>query len=730
MNLRPIGAESVLRSASQQPNANLSGAAAQDKFVRTASPQVPPTPRITRPPVWMAPQAPAQPPAVPAPAANAPAASQPAAAPRVYDTTFLDPNTRPQDDFFQYSVGGYLANHPIPDDKATWGVDAVMNQQTQDNLRSILDDLATQQTTPGTNEQKLSDFYQSGMNTAARDAARLAPLQSTLDAIDAISDPPSLQNQIATMQASGIDSLFSFYATPDVKNPQQVIGEAAQGGIGMPDRDYYTLDDDAHKSVRDAYTQHVTNMFTLMGYSAAEAQQATADVMNIESRLANASETAAQLRDPLAHYHITDRAGLSQLTPGWDWPSYFNTLGLGDTQSINVATPGFFTQLSDTLTNVPLPAWKNYLKWQALHQAAPYLSSDIVQEDFNFESGTLRGIQTAPDRWKTVVGQTDQFLGEALGQKYVEKYFSPEAKARTIEMIENVKDAVRDKINNGWMSDATKQEALAKVDSLLLKVGYPDHWKDYSALNIDNGVYGDNVLRAKAFDRQKMLSTIGQAVDRSVWQMTPPTVNAYYDPTKNEICIPAGILQPPYFDPAADDAVNYGAIGAAIGHEISHGFDDQGSKYDASGRLNNWWTPEDRKNFDGRTAALAKQFDTYQPLPGLHINGRLTLGENIADLAGLVMAHKAYRLSLAGSAAPLLNGFSGDQRFYIAYGQSWRELWTAGLTRQIVLSNPHSPSAFRVNGAVRNDDGWYQAFPQVTPGDTYYLAPDQRVRLW
>ncbi len=322
-------------------------------------------------------------------------------------------------------------------------------------------------------------------------------------------------------------------------------------------------------------------------------------------------------------------------------------------------------------------------------------------------------------------------MGEALGKLYVAQYFPPEAKAKIRQLVDNLLKAYAADISTlSWMSPATRAKALEKIQHFTVKVGYPDKWRDYSDLTIRPGELVQDVVSAEVFEWNRELRRIDAPVDRSEWGMSPPTINAYYNPPMNEIVFPAGILQPPYFDPAADDAVNYGAIGAAIGHEISHGFDDQGSKYDASGRLNNWWTPEDRKNFDGRTAALAKQFDTYQPLPGLHINGRLTLGENIADLAGLVMAHKAYRLSLAGSAAPLLNGFSGDQRFYIAYGQSWRELWTAGLTRQIVLSNPHSPSAFRVNGAVRNDDGWYQAFPQVTPGDTYYLAPDQRVRLW
>jgi putative endopeptidase len=391
------------------------------------------------------------------------------------------------------------------------------------------------------------------------------------------------------------------------------------------------------------------------------------------------------------------------------------------------AFPGLATLFAAT----PVAVWRDYLTVRYLHARASYLPRRVDQRDFAFYGVVLGGQKQQLPRDLRGINLIDGLMGEALGKLYVAQYFPPEAKAKIHQLVDNLLRAYAVDISTlSWMSPATRAKALEKIHHFTVKVGYPDKWRDYSALTIRPRALVQDVVNAEVFEWDRELRRIDEPVDRSEWGMSPPTVNAYYNPNMNEIVFPAGILQPPYFDPAADDAVNYGAIGAAIGHEISHGFDDQGSKYDASGRLDNWWAPEDRKRFDGRTAALAKQFDSYQPLPGLHINGRLTLGENMADLAGLVMAYKAYHLSLGASAAPVLNGFSGDQRFYIAYGQSWRELWTPGLTRQVVLSNPHSPSAFRVNGVVRNDDGWYQAFPGIKPGDIYYLPPDERVRLW
>jgi len=501
----------------------------------------------------------------------------------------------------------------------------------------------------------------------------------------------------------------------------------------MPDRDYYLLQDKDSEAARKAYQRYISDMLGFAGVH--DPARATA-VYALEEQIAHVHWPAAERREADKTYNPMSISELERFAPQFPWSAYLTAAGITARSArgervVIVREKSAFPGLATLFAATPVPVWRDYLTVRYLHARANYLPRRVDERDFAFYGVVLGGQKQQLPRDLRGISLVDGLMGEALGKLYVAQYFPPEAKAKIRQLVDNLLKAYAADISTlSWMSPATRDKALDKIRHFTVKVGYPDKWRDYSALTIQPGELVHDVVDAEVFEWNRELRRIDAPVDRSEWGMSPPTINAYYNPTMNEIVFPAGILQPPYFDPAADDAVNYGSIGAAIGHEISHGFDDQGSKYDASGRLNNWWTPEDRKNFDGRTAALAKQFDSYQPLPGLHINGRLTLGENIADFAGLIMAHKAYRLSLGSSSAPVLNGFSGDQRFYIAYGQSWREVWTDGMTRQVVLSNPHSPSAYRVNGAVRNDDGWYQAFPQIKPGDAYYLPADQRVRLW
>ncbi len=506
-----------------------------------------------------------------------------------------------------------------------------------------------------------------------------------------------------------------------------------QSGLGMPDRDYYLSPDKDVAATREAYKKYLADMLGIAGITDPERAAA---VFALESRMAQAHWSAAERRDADKTYNPMTVGQLAQLAPQFPWSAYLSAKGIplraprGERQ-VDVGEKSAFPKLAAVFAATPVAVWRDYLTVRFLHKHAPYLPRQVDSTDFAFYGTVLSGQKQPLPRELRAIRMLDQEMGEALGKLYCAAYFPPEAKARSRTLVANLMKAYENDIQSlSWMTPATRQKALEKVHSFQLKIGYPDTWRDYSALTIRANELVADIHGAEAFDWNRQLARLDAPVDRGEWWMTPPTNNAYYDPSLNEIAFPAGVLQPPYFDPNADDAANYGAIGATIGHEMSHAFDDQGSKYDAAGRLRNWWTAEDRRNFDERTRQLALQYDRYEALPGLHVNGKLTLGENIADLAGLVIANKAYHLALGGKPAPVLSGFSGDQRFYIAYGQSWREIWSDGLARRIALSDEHSPSAFRVNGVVRNDAGWYAAFAQVRPGDALYLAPAERVTLW
>jgi putative endopeptidase len=648
---------------------------------------------------------------------------------------YLDPAVSPGTDFFRYTNGRWLSSAVIPADRSVAGVNLELDQGNEAKLRAIVGSLAVKPDPELTaEERKLRELYNAFEDTRTIDAVGVSPLKDTLARIAALATAADVA---AFMGAPGSfereRALFSRDIEPDEKNPDAYVLHLKHAGLGLPDRDYYLRDDKELAATREAYKKYLADMLAFAGVT--DPGRAAA-VYALEARIAAAHWPAEERREEDKIYNPMTITELERFAPQFPWSAYLSAAGVtrqaprGE-RIVIVGEKSAFPKLAEIFASTPVAVWRDFLTVRDLHAYAPYLARPLDDTDFAFYGTVISGKQQQLPRDLRGIHLLDEQMGEALGKLYCARYFPPEAKARSRELVANLLKAYEIDIRSlSWMTPATRQKALEKLGAFTTKIGYPDQWRDYSALVIIPGDLVGNVRNAEVFEWNRKLARIDRPVDRGEWEMTPPTNNAYYNPTLNEIVFPAGILQPPYFDPHADDAVNYGAIGATIGHEISHGFDDQGSKYDAQGRLNNWWTDQDRKDFDARTARLAKQYDQYEPLPGLHVNGKLTLGENIADLAGLVIARKAYHIALGEKPAPVLNGFTGDQRFYIAYGQSWREVWSEGLTRRIVLSNPHSPSAYRVNGVVRNDADWYAAFPQVRAGDAYYLAPAERVTLW
>jgi putative endopeptidase len=647
--------------------------------------------------------------------------------------TYMDPSVSPGTDFFRYTNGAWLKTAVIPPDRAVAGVNLELDKGNEARLRSIVADLAARPDAQlSAEERKLRDLYNAFEDTRAIEAVSLGSVAGDLARIAALATPADVAAFMGS-PATQVGGPFEIDIDVDEKNPDAYAVLLSQSGLGMPDRDYYLLKDKDSVATRDAYKKYVSDMLEVAGIHDAARSAA---VYALEERIAHVHWPAADRREADKVYNPMTVTSLTGFAPQFPWDAFFAAAGVTGTsprgeRSVVVREKSAFPKLATVFAATPVAVWRDYLTVRYLHSRAHYLPQRVDDIDFAFYGTVISGEKQQLPRDLRGIHLLDSQMGEALGKLYVARYFSPEAKAKIQQLVANLLKAYEADIETlTWMTPATRAKALEKIRRFTVKVGYPDKWRDYSALAIVPGQLIADVSNAQVFEWNRELKRIDDPVDRGEWGMTPPTNNAYNNPPLNEIVFPAGILQPPYFDPNADDAVNYGEIGATIGHEISHGFDDQGSKYDASGRLNDWWTVADRKAFDARTTALAKQYDQYQPLPGLHVNGRLTLGENIADLAGLVIAHKAYHIALGGKPAPVLDGFTGDQRFYIAYAQSWREVWTDGLTRRVVLSNPHSPSAFRVNGVVRNTAGWYEAFPQIKPGDAFYLPPGERVSLW
>ncbi|MGH9682358.1 MAG: M13 family metallopeptidase [Candidatus Acidiferrales bacterium] len=641
-----------------------------------------------------------------------------------FDLANLDRSVTPCDNFFQFADGGWIKSHPIPPAYPRWGSFNQLKDRNEDVLHKILDEAAAdKKAKPGSNWQKIGDFYGSCMDEPAIDAAGTKPLQAEFDRIAAIHDRPSLQAEIARLQQEGADAVFGFGSQQDFKDSTQVIAAVGQGGLGLPDRDYYTRDDAKSKQLRDEYVQHVTNMFKLLGDSGDTAAAEAKTVMEIETSLANASMTRVDRRNPDNVYHKMTLAQLRDLTPHLDWKEYFAETGSPRVDSMNVAQPDFFKEVDSALANVPLSSWKTYLRWQLIHSAAPRLPAKFVEENFNFYGRTLTGVKEMLPRWRRCVQATDQQLGEALGQYYVQRAFPPEAKVKATQMVKNLVAALRTDISTlDWMSPATRQKAIEKLAAIDLKIGYPDKWRDYSPFHVTRGPYVENATHGDEFAFAYDVAKIGKPVDRTQWGMTPPTVNAYYNPLMNEIVFPAGILQPPFYDPNRDEAMNYGGMGAVIGHEMTHGFDDQGAKFDAQGNLKNWWTPDDLKNFKERGDCIAHQFDEFEAEPGLHENGKLVEGESIADLGGLTIAYKAFQKLIEGRPAPApIDGFTEDQRFFLAWAQIWEGSSRPELVRLLVNTDPHPLDHFRSNGPLSNMPEFRKAFacsatsPMVRP---------------
>jgi putative endopeptidase len=642
------------------------------------------------------------------------------------DRAKLDPSADRCKDFYQWADGGWLAANPIPPDRSSWGAGSELSQSNLLKLKGIAEEAAADTATPSSSiEGKVGAFFRTGMDEKRVDADGLAPLAAELARIDAIRDADGLAAELARLHRIGVSAGFGFFVLQDFKNSSVNQGWLYQAGLGLPDREYYVSDDPKQKEIRAGYTPHMKAVLALGGEPADAAGEDAAKVLAFETRLAKASMTPVEQRDPNAIYHPMNVAGLTRLAPAFPWKTYFSGIGLAEPGVVNVGQPDFLKEVSRMTTEVPLPEWKTYLRWQLLHAEADRLSSPFVDENFRFFGKVVTGATELRPRWKRIVQSADQEIGEALGELYVEKYFPPEAKRRARAMVDNLVAALRDRLTKiEWVGPETRKAALAKLDAIAIKVGYPDRWRNYSKLSLDAGTYAGNVLQAEAFEFDRNLAKIGRPVDRSEWGITTPTVDAYYNPTFNEIVFPAGILQPPFFDPDADDASNYGAIGGVIGHELTHGFDDQGHQFDAKGNLKPWWTPEDEKRYAERAAVVERQFSGYVPIENLHINGKLTLGENIADLGGIKIAYLAFHKALAAHPAPAeTDGFTPDQRFFVAYAQGWRRNQRPENVRLMIATDPHSPPRFRVIGPVSNMPEFAKAFGCAAP-------PSSRAEIW
>ena len=642
------------------------------------------------------------------------------------DVTSMDRSVDPCVDFFAYSCGGWIKNNPIPADQSSWDTYSKMQDENLTQLRGILDAASAPDPNRNAVTQKIGDYYASCMDEKTIDAKGAQPLNAGLERIAKISSKADLADVAAAMIDDNV--LFRFDSIQDYRDASQVIADADQGGLGLPDRDYYTKDDVKSQELRKTYLVHVQKMFELLGdkpdAAAAEAQT----VMRIETALAKGSMTRVERRDPKALDHKMASSDLEKISPEFHWQVYFARVGMPSLSSLNVASPGFFKGLNEELKKESLADWTVYLRWHLVHADAPHLSAPFLNENFAFFGKTLRGQQELKPRWKRCTENVDDYLGEALGQAYVEKYFSPDAKQQALKMVKEIETAMQQDIDGlPWMSAATKQQALIKLHGMANKIGYPDKWRDYSKLEIVRGDELGNVERARKFEFDRQLAKIGKPVDRGEWDMTPPTVNAYYNPQMNDINFPAGVLQPPAFDPTSDAAPNYGDTGGTIGHELTHGFDDEGRQFDAQGNLRDWWTDIDAKEFQKRADCISNQYSTYTIIDDIKINGKLTLGEDVADLGGLLLAYMAWKADTSGQKLDSIDDLTPDQRFFVGYGQSWCGQTRDETKRLRATVDPHSPEKYRTNGVVSNMPEFQEAF-HCKAGSPMVNA--NRCRVW
>jgi putative endopeptidase len=640
----------------------------------------------------------------------------------------MDKTVKPGDNFFAYVNGSWIKRTEIPADKASYGAGYIMYEQAQENVKKIIENAANGNPKPGSDEQKIGDFYDAYLDMKARDSIGLAPLKDGFKNIDKIASATDLASYFADANKIGVAVPFSVGVISDFKDPKKYMLFTWQGGLGLPDREYYLLENAKSDTIRQKYLAHIENMLKLSGMP--DAATKAREIMTLEKLIASKQMKKEDTRNIPALYNKYAFSNLKTLMPDFDWNALLSRAGVKNQDTLVVTQVQYTKDLNSILKNTPLSTWKTYLKWSLINGSATSLTSDLDKEHFNFYSKTLYGIKEAQPLWRRAVESVNGSLGEVVGKVYVEKHFPPAAKQRMLKMVNNLLKAYESSIKDlDWMSAETKKQALDKISKFTPKIGYPDQWRDYSALKVvRKDLYG-NQLRSSEFEYQRNLVKLGKPVDRTEWGMTPQTVNAYYNPFLNEIVFPAAILQPPYFDMNAEDAINYGGIGAVIGHEIGHGFDDQGSTFDGDGVMRNWWTEKDKEEYKKRTSALVAQYNQFKVFQDLQVNGVFTLGENIGDLGGLSIALKAYKTSLAGKYAPVIDGFTGEQRVFIGWAQGWLDKSREQALRNQVATDPHSPSQFRVNGVVRNIPEFYAAF-NVKPGDSLYLAPDKRVRIW
>ena len=651
-------------------------------------------------------------------------------------TKFIDPanmdlSVKPGDDFYTYANGTWLKNNPVPAKETRWGSFNQLRDFNINAVKLILEKaVGDKKAAPGSVTKRVADFYTAGMDSATIEKRGAAPIAKTLQQINNIKTVGELPKMMADLRVNGAASpLYGFSVGQDRKNVEVMMPQLSQGGTTLPDRDYYLKQDGRNAEIQTAYKKYIATLFELSGINKTDADKNSETVFALEKQLAAAQMSRVEMRDPYKTYNKFLVNDLTKSTPGLNWSQILTDLKIKKEDSILVNNPAFFKDVAGMLKTVPLQNWKTYLQWNVLKAAAPYLSSPFVEANFAYNQ-VLSGQRIQTPRWQRISSLTDNSIGELLGQLYVKEYFKPEAKARMAELVANLRKAFANRIKNlDWMGDATKVKALQKLAAFRPKIGYPDKWKKYEGLAINKNTYFENVQNVGKWNYNFMINQLGKPVDRERFGMTPPTVNAYYSATLNEIVFPAGILQFPFFDAKADDALNYGGIGAVIGHEMSHGFDDNGSKYDADGTLRNWWTTEDQTKFEAKTKTLVKQFDDYTVLDTIHVNGKLTLGENIGDLGGLNVAYEAFKMTPQGKAEKLIDGFTPDQRFFLAWAQVWRGNVLPQSAAQSIITDTHSPGPYRTIGTPVNMDAWYKAF-NVTEGDKLYKKPEERIRIW
>lgn len=663
--------------------------------------------------------------------ANAQHDSKPVKKPVFIDKSSMDLTKNPGDDFYNYASGTWIKNNPVPAKETRWGSFNLLRDFNINAVKTILAESANnKKAVVGSVEKRVGDFYMAGMDSLTIEKLGYSPIKPDFEKLNQISDLNGIINHAASMRTYGSGSpFFGFSVGQDRKYVKNIVPQLSQGGTTLPDRDYYLKSDARSLIIQKSYKNYITSLFSLSGSSPAEAEKAAETIFNIEKTLASAQMSRVEMRDPYKTYNKFSVTDFSKTTSNLNWQSLMPLMKVSGQDTVLVNSPKFFTALNGLLSTTPVNDLKTYLKWNILKTSAPYLSSEFVNASFAFNQ-ILTGQKVQTPRWQRMSSLTDGTVGDLLGQIYVKKHFKPEAKARMQELVSNLVKAYEIRIKNlDWMTDVTKQKALDKLYAFTPKIAYPDKWKEYEGLEIKRGSFFQNLRNAGEWGYTEMVKQLGKPVDKSRWGMTPPTVNAYYNAVNNEIVFPAGILQFPFFDPNADDAVNYGGIGAVIGHEISHGFDDSGSQYDKDGTLRNWWTDVDRARFKVKATALQEQFDAYTVLDTIHVNGKLTLGENIGDLGGLNAAYEAFKMTKQGQSTVKIDGFTPDQRFFLSWAQVWKGNILNESAAQLIVTDSHSPGPYRTIGAPVNMDAWYNAF-DIKPGNKLYKKPEDRIRIW